>query len=336
MLHDGIDPIEHKKAQRAARALEDAKAVRFEMAQKQYFEQHEAKWKNRKHRQQFANTMAQYVLPKIGRLSVAAVDTGQVLRCVEPIWESIPVTANRVRNRIESVLDWAKARDYRTGDNPARWKGHLENLLPAPSELNDKKHHAALPYAQVPDFVSRLGEQRGSAARAVEFLVLTAARAGEVIGATWDEIDLQQRVWLVPAARMKGRREHRVPLSDRAVELLQDLPREAGNAHIFIGGNKGGKLSDINLRRLLQAMGHNGDITIHGFRSSFSDWAHERSHFPNHVIEQSLAHAVGSEVERAYRRGTMFEKRRQLMEAWSRYCSAPAADAANVVALQGR
>jgi len=337
MLLDGIDPIEYKRQRRAAKRLEDAKSVTFEDCLRQYLAQHERKWKSLKHRQQFETTVTQYVLPKIGKLSVAAIDTGLVLRCLEPIWERIPVTGGRVRNRIEAVLDWAKVHEYRTGDNPARWSGHLDNLLPAPGELNARKHHAALPYAELPAFFSQLSNQDGVAARAVEFLILTAARAGEVTGAVWNEINLRERTWAIPAARMKAKKDHKVPLSDRAVEILQQLPRQEGNPHIFAGTNKGGTLNDLSLRRLLKALGRNGDITIHGFRSTFSDWAHERTNYNNHTIEQALAHTIGSDVERAYRRGDLFEKRRRLMADWARYCSTPVAEeGATVVAINRR
>jgi integrase len=331
MLCDGIDPIEYKKERRAARKEEEGKLKLFEEATEGYFEQHKGKWKNVKHRKQFERSMAKYVLPKIGRLSVAAIDTGQVLRCIEPIWQSIPITAGRIRNQIEHVLDWAKVRGYRKGDNPARWQGHLENLLPSPRELNGVTHYAALPFDELPAFMEKLGEQQNIAARALELLILTATRAGEVCGAKWVEINLRDRTWTVPASRMKAKKEHKVPLSDQAVEILRHLPKEEGNPHIFIGAVKGGKLNDLVLRRLLKSMGVK--VTVHGFRSSFRDWAAERTNYPNHVAEQALAHTIGDAVERAYRRGNLFDKRIRLMADWARFCSTPVADTGNVVAI---
>ena len=332
MLCDGIDPIEDKKAKRQERRLKEAKAVTFAKSAEEYFEAHQRKWKNAKHRAQFTNTLRDYVLPKIGKLAVADIDTGLVLKCIEPIWHEKTVTASRVRNRIEAVLDWAKVHEYRTGENPARWNGHLENLLPSPSELIEAKHHAALPYAEVATFMVELDQQQSVAARALEFLILTAARLGEVTGATWDEINLTEKTWTVPAARMKTRKEHKVPLSDRAIELLRSLPQEIDNPHLFIGA-RGAKLTDLSLGHVLKVMGRNGNVTVHGFRSTFSDWAHETTGYSNHVIEQALAHKVGSEVERAYRRGDLFAKRRRLMADWAKLGSQPVADHSNVVAL---
>src|SRR5262249_3238071 len=225
MLHDGIDPIEYKKEQRTARRLEEAKSITFAKSAEEYFEAHQRKWKNAKHRAQFTNTLRDYVLPKIGKLAVADIDTGLVLKCIEPIWHEKTVTASRVRNRIEAGLDWDQVHEYRNGENPARWNGHLENLLPSPSELMEAKHHAASPYAEVATFMAELDQQQSVAARVLEFLILTAARLGEVTGATWDEINLTEKTWTVPAARMKTRKEHKVPLSDRAIELLRSLPQ---------------------------------------------------------------------------------------------------------------
>jgi integrase len=330
-LLDGIDPIDAKKAQRAAAALEAAKSITFEDAARQYYAAHEGSWSNAKHRQQFLHTMRDYVLPKIGRLSVAAIDIGQVLRCIEPIWHDKAPTASRVRARIESVLDWATARQYRQGDNPARWKGHIENLLPAPNKIARTEHHAALPYAELPALMAALAERPVIGTRALEFLILTAARAGEVVGATWDEIDFNTSTWTIPAKRMKASREHRVPLSQAAMALLRSLPREEGNPHVFIGVTAGSSISRIAMHRTLRR--ERANITVHGFRSTFSTWAHETTAFPGHVIEMALAHNVGSAVERAYRRGDLFEKRRKLMADWARYCTTQPAEGANVVAI---
>jgi integrase len=323
LLADGIDPIEKKRIEKAAKALEDARALTFEEAARQYYAAHEASWSNRKHRQQFLNTMRDYVFPKIGKLSVAAIDTGLVLKAVEGLWQEKAATANKVRGRIERVLDWATVRGYRTGDNPARWRGHLDQVLPAASAVSRPEHHRALPYAELSAFVAELRGCEGVAARALEFTILTAARTGETVGATWDEIDIKACKWVIPAERMKNGRGHTVPLSDRVVELLEALPTEQGNPHVFIGTKPSARISHAAMLRALRRL--RADIDVHGFRAVFSTWAHECSAFPNHVIEQALAHTVGNAVERAYRRGDLFEKRRRLMTDWAKYCYSPPA-----------
>jgi integrase len=331
-LADGIDPLAARAAEKARLAAEAAKLMTFADAADKYYLAHEASWSNAKHRQQFKNTLANYVLPKIGKLSVAAVDTGEVLKCIEPLWATKTATANRVRGRIESVLDWATVRGYRKGDNPARWKGHLSEVLPAPGKVAKTEHHNAMPYAELPAFMTKLAEANGIPARALEFLILTAARTSEVSNAVWSEFDLAAKTWTIPASRMKADQPHRVPLSDRAVALLEALPREG--AFVFLGAKAGAPISDIALFRCLKRITENG-ATVHGFRSTFSDWAHETTGYSNHVIEQALAHAVGNAVERAYRRGDMFDKRRRLMAEWARYCSTPAAEeGATVVSIR--
>jgi integrase len=252
-------------------------------------------------------------------LSVSAIDTGLVLKALEPIWLTKTETASRVRNRIEAVLDWATVRGYRAGDNPARWKGHLAEVLPARNAVTKVAHHAAMPIDELPAFMVELREVNGVAARALEFCILTAARTGEVIGARWEEIDLAAATWTVSAGRMKGGREHRSPLSSRAVELLRSLPREDGNPFVFIGRRAGAGFSDLALANVLKRM-ERADITVHGFRSTFRDWAAERTNFQNHIIEMALAHRISSQVEAAYRRGDLLAKRKQLMEAWTGFC----------------
>ena len=274
LLHDGVDPIEHRKAQRAASAAAKAKELTFREAAQRYLDQHENKWKNRKHRQQWENTLKSYAYPILGNMSVADIDTPTVLRAVEPIWLEKTETASRLRGRIESVLDWCTVRGFRTGDNPARWKGHLAEVLPGRGQVAKVEHHAALPYRELPSLMQALRHREGTAARALEFTILTAARTGEVIGARWDEIDLDGMMWTVPAGRMKGGKEHRVPLSEHAIALLRELPTEEGNPHVFIGPSQGAGLSNMAMTSVLRRMGH-GDITVHGMRSTFRDWAAE-------------------------------------------------------------
>jgi integrase len=284
-----------------------------------YVAAHCAGWKNAKHRQQWENTLVTYVSPVFGPLSVQAIDTDLVLKAIEPIWTEKPETASRVRGRIQVVLDWARARGYREGENPARWRGHLSHLLSDHSKIRRVKHHSALPFAELPRFLADLQLRDGISARALEFTVLTAGRTGETIGATWNEIDLARRIWTIPASRMKAEKEHRVPLSGRAVEILKSLPREDGNDHVFIGPKAGGPLSNMAMAAVLRRMGRS-HITVHGFRSTFRDWAAERTNFPREIVEAALAHAIDNKVEAAYRRGDLFEKRCRLIEAWAKFC----------------
>jgi integrase len=323
-LADGIDPLEARQIERIQQALLVAKEETFENCVKLFFATHEAKWRNPKHRAQFLSTLKEYAFPVIGRLPVAAIDTGLVLKVIEPIWLTKTETASRVRGRIEAVLDWATVRGYRTGDNPARWRGHLSEVLPARGQITKVRHHRALPYAELPSFMAQLAAREGIGARALEFTVLSAARTGEVIEARWSEIDLVAKVWTVPPDRMKGHREHRVPLSDRLIEILEGLPREA--EFLFPGGRKGAAISNMAMAETLKRMGR-VDITVHGFRSTFRDWAAERTNYANHVVEMALAHVIGDKVEAAYRRGDLFAKRVRLMADWSHYCAGPQPDA---------
>jgi len=331
LLADGIDPLDAKKAERAATAAAAAKTMTFAECAEAYFAQHRQKWRNAKHTRQFLSTLKQYAYAKIGNMAAAGIDTGTVLSVLEQhcpasrgfpagmFWQTRHSTADRVRARIEAVLEFATVRGYRTGENPARWRGHLRHALPARSEIAQAVHHAAMPYVDLPEFLATLRGRAGIGARALEFLILTAARTNEVIGARRDEIDLEGKIWTVPAGRMKAGREHRVPLSRAAIELLQALPMEDGNTHIFLGPSAGGGLSTMAMPTALKRAGRS-DVTIHGFRATFKTWASERTNFPSHVVELALAHTIGNAVERAYRRGDLFEKRRKLMEAWARYC----------------
>ena len=316
---DGIDPIEARRAERAQAKLDAAKAVTFAECADAYITAHKAGWRNPKHAAQWPATLATYVNPTFGVLPVQAIDTALVTRVMEPIWTKKPETASRVRGRIESILDWATARGYRQGENPARWRGHLENLFPRRSKVRRVEHHAALPYSELSAFMLALRQQEGVAARALEFTILTAARTGEVIGARWEEINIAERLWSVPAERMKAGRGHRVPLCGKALEIVEEM-RAIGGNFIFPGGKRGKPLSNMAMTMLLPRMGH-GDQTVHGFRSTFRDWAAERTNFPAEVAEMALAHAVTDKVEAAYRRGDLFEKRRALAEAWAKFCA---------------
>lgn len=317
---DRIDPVEARRAAKAAAAVAAAKAITFRQAAAAYIASHEAGW-TVKHREQVDASLATFVFPVFGHLPVKDIDTGIVVAALKPHWQTKVVTMSRVRSRVEAVLGWCIAGGYRGEPNPARWKHHLDQLLARPSKVAKVEHHTALPYRDIPSFMAALRQREGTAALALQFLVMTAARTSEVTGARWSEIDLKTATWTIPATRMKADREHRVPLSNHVIALLQSLHVEDDNDHLFIGPRAGLGLSGEAMAVLLKRMRINA--TVHGFRSAFSDWAHETSTFPNHVIEISLAHAVGSEVERAYRRGDLLQKRRKLMQAWATFCCAP-------------
>lgn len=321
----GIDPIQARDDEKAAAAAEKAKQVTFEDAAARCVAGRKASWRNAKHADQWTNTLKTYAYPVIGALPVQNVDTEGVLKILEPIWTTKTETATRVRQRIETVLDWAKARGHRSGENPARWRGHLDNLLPKPGKVRKVKHHPALPYADIGSFTAKVRIREGLSARALEFAILTAARTSEVIGLEWREIDLDKNVWTVPANRIKAEREHRVPLSHAAARLLrrlEDLKRDDG--YVFPAAKKGRHISNGAMLRLLERLGRS-DITIHGFRSTFKDWATECTGFSSEVSELALAHAVKDKTEAAYRRGDLFEKRRKLMDAWAAFCFRPPA-----------
>jgi integrase len=329
---DGKDPIAARHAERMAAKLDEAKAVTFKTCAEGYIAAHTAGWRSAKHAAQWTATLNAYVYPFFGGLPVQAVDVGLVMKAIEPIWATKPETASRVRGRIESILDWAVARRYRQGENPARWRGHLENLLPAPTKIRQVEHHAALPYHEIGGFMAELRQQEGVAARALEFAILTAARTGEVIGARWEEISIPERLWTISAERMKAGKQYRVPLSDAALAIIQQMAEIRCGDFLFPGGKAHRPLSNMAFLMLLRRMGR-GDLTAHGFRSTFRDWAAERTGFPAEVAEMALAHSVGDKVEAAYRRGDLFEKRRQLADAWTKFCTAPP-DAGRVVPLR--
>ena len=333
---DGVDPIERRRSVRAAQRVAGAMAMSFRQCGDAFIASLGAAW-GAVHRRQWTNSLAQHVHPVIGDVRVHAIDTTLVMKVIEPMWKSIPETAYRIRGRIEAILDWAKVRGYRAGENPARWRGHLDKLLPPRGKVRKVKHYAALPYVELPGFMAALREQEGIAARALEFTILTAARTGETRFARWSEFDLLDKIWTVPDQRMKAGKEHRIPLCDRTLAILQGVRahRLTDDGFVFPGSKVGRPLADTVLLRLLQRMGRD-DLTAHGFRSSFRDWAAERTHFPSEVAEMALAHAVGSKVEAAYRRGDMFEKRRRLMDAWAEFLVKVPAEHRKVVSLQGR
>jgi integrase len=327
MVRAGVDPLDKRDAD-AAQAAADAqkaaiRAITFRSVAERYLAAHEKTWRNAKHRDQWRNTLDTYAHPHFGDLSVAEVRTEHVLAALEPIWRIKPETATRVRGRVESILDYASARDWRTGENPARWRGHLANLLPARSKVAPVEHHAALPWAEIGSFLAALKAQTGVSARALQFLVLTAARSGEVLGAQWGEIDLAAKVWTVPATRMKAGREHRVPLSEAALSVLTDMAAlrtvDSARAFIFPGAAADRPLSIMAMAMVLRRM-KRGDLTVHGFRSTFRDWVGEATGAPREVAEAALAHALADKTEAAYARGDLFAKRVRLMDQWAKFC----------------
>lgn len=316
----GIDPLEERQ-QDFARMLAASQAAKiagitFKAVAESHIAANEDGWRNDKHRQQWRNTLETYAYPIIGDLPVAEISTAHVLRILEPIWKEKPETASRVRGRIETVLDAAKAREYRFGENPARWRGHLAQILPPRARLS-RGHHKALAYADLPAFTADLQKRKATAALALEFVILTATRTNEVLGASWNEIDLNKAVWTIPAERMKAGKEHRVPLSPRAVEILK-ATAPLSNKIVFLG-DRGGRLSGMAMTMLLRRM--KVDATVHGFRSTFRDWAAECTSYAHEVCEMALAHVIENKAEAAYRRGDLFEKRRRLMADWETYCT---------------
>jgi len=336
LLRDGIDPIERRKAGRAQRQVEDLRSKTFKHCADKYISSHSAGWKNVKHASQWENTLKTYVYPVFGDLPVQSVDTALVIDVLESIWREKTETASRVRGRIEAILDWASARKYREGENPARWKGHLDKLLPAPSKVRKVKHHPALPYKVVGDFVKTLREETSISALCLEFTILTASRTVESTQARWEEIGTSEKVWTIPASRMKGSREHRVPLSEPALDVLVQMEKLAQNEYVFPGLRPKSPLSNMSMLQTLKRMGRK-DITVHGFRSTFKDWASEITAYPNELSEMALSHAVGDRVEAAYRRGDLFDKRSRMMADWAKYCSKPSVNGGNnVVTMKNR
>lgn len=351
LLIDGLNPLVVKKKKQQERVLERAKMISFDQCAKAYIEAHKASWKNAKHIDQWTNTLTTYASPVFGDLPVADVDTGLVVRCLAPIWESKTETASRLRGRIESVLGWATTSGFRTGENPARWRGHLENLLANISKSSRTKNHPSLPWQQIGSFTAALKGREGNASRALEFAILTACRSGEVRGAQWSEFDFDQKVWTIPKERMKASREHQVPLSDAALAVLASMrmkqsaladPEAKTKIDSFVfPGTKGQVLSDMTLTAVIRRMNSEKakpiwtdaagqGITVHGFRSTFRMWAAETTAFPREVAEHALAHQLPDAVERAYQRGTQFSKRQSLMSEWGAFCTGVKPNAAKL------
>jgi integrase len=336
LLGDGIDPLAAKQAAKVAARQVEQRKLTFREAAERYFNQHESKWSNDRYRAQFLSSLKDHAFPVLADLDVADIQVSHVLRALEPNWRDKAVTLDRVRARIEAILDWCVVRGHRpAGTNAAKWSGTLDQVLPPPRKIAPVKHLAALDYGALPAFMAELRQREGTVARALEFLILTAARTSEVLGAEWREIDLDAARWEIPAERMKGRRPHTVPLSPAAVDLLRALPTEKGNPYVFIG-KPGRGLPKMALFHFLRKRMSDTDTTVHGLRSAFSGWAYETTSHANHAIELALAHTVGNEAERSYRRSSMYAKRAKLMSDWARHCAKPAGMAGNVVAIGGR
>lgn len=330
-IREGIDPIEDGKTKRSALVAARASSMTFREAAEKYIAKMEHGWSNDKHGAQWRNTIATYAEPVIGDIYVRDIEQSHVLRVIEPLWLKKTETASRLRGRIEKILDWARVSGYRSGENPARWRGHLDVLLPKPSKVQKVEHHPALPFTELGAFMVQLRSQEGTGARALEFAILTAARSGEVRGATWAEIDLADAVWTIPAERMKAKREHRVALNAEAVALLK---AQSQTGDLIFPNTKGSMLSDMTIAAVLKRM-QRTDITAHGFRSTFRDWCSEKTNYPREVCEMALAHTIPDKVEAAYRRGDLFEKRRRLMREWGKY-SQQVEQAASVVPIKGK
>lgn len=317
LVAEGNDPIEAKRASKAALAASTAKAVTFKECAITYIASMKPGWKNAKHAAQWVSTLETYAYPVLGAVAVDAVDTHLVLKVIEPLWGKRAETASRLRGRIESILDYAKVRGMRSGENPARWKGHLDQILPARGAVSKVEHHRSMPYEQIPDFWPRLQLQDGLSARALELCILTATRSGEVLGARWDEIDLEAAVWTIPAERMKAGQEHRIPLPLPAVTLLKKLAAIRMSEFVFPGQAPKRPLSGMAMTMVLRRM--KADATAHGFRATFRTWIADQTRHPHEVAEAALAHTIGDKVVAAYQRGDLFEKRRALMNDWAQF-----------------
>jgi integrase len=334
LLLEGIDPIDTKHARMAALQVDAAKRRTFAQCAEGFIRDNESKWTNVRHRDEWRSTLSRYVFPTLGSLPVAAINTPLVLKVVKPLWERVPTTAKRVLGRIENVLGWATVHHYRSGDNPAAWDGLIEHALPTVSKAGVAEHHAALRYTEAAAFMAKVRANAGVAARCLEFITLTAVRLSEAINATWNEIDLNARVWVIPASRMgKTRKEHRVPLSDAAIAVLKAMQNVRMNDWIFPGNRQGRPIGENSVWRLAKDASGDETITVHGLRSTFRDWASDRTDFQAEVKEAALAHTIPNAVEAAYRRGDLFDKRRNLMEAWAGFCGRSSSATGKVVPM---
>lgn len=321
LLAEDRDPLGEKRAATAAAKVEKAKDKTFDECAAEYIGDHKAEWKNPKHLQQWENTLASYASPVIGIRPIGKITTADIKRILNPIWNTKNETASRLRSRIEAVIDWATAHELRTGDNPARWKGHLEHLLAKTTpDQRAEKHHAALPHAQIPAFMQSLTCQEGMSRWSLEFLILTACRTSEVTGARWDEIDEAAKLWTIPKERMKAGREHRVPLVDRALEILKEVKPFARGKFVFPGSKSDKPLSNMAMNMLLRRMDIT-DCTVHGFRSTFRDWVGEKTNHDFRTAEAALAHGLPDKVAAAYARSDLFEKRFSMMRDWANHCA---------------
>jgi len=316
IVASGIDPLEEKRKRKDALRKEQMKYLTFSEAARQCHKKKAKEFKNAKHINDWISSINRYANPVIGNLPVSEIDLPEILSILKPIWNEKPDTANRVRLRIEQILNWATVSEYRTGDNPARWEGNLKEVLAKPSALKKKTHFKALPWDQIGAFMVELRKRPAMTARALEWIILTACRSGECRGATWDEIDIKNKIWIIPAERMKMKVEHRVPLCVDAIKLLESLPRLEGSNYLFTAA-RGGQLSDMSISMLCRRM--KVEAVPHGFRSTFKDWCSETTSFSDMVSEMALAHGISNEVQAAYRRGDLFDKRRRLMDAWAEY-----------------
>lgn len=325
LIDKGLDPLAEKQALKSE--LKNRKT--FKDCALEYIELNESEWRNIKHRQQWRNTLRDYAYPIFGDQDITTVTRDQVLKVLKPLWSDKPETGRRVRQRIETIFDFAKASKILTGENPARWKGELELILPNTRKTNPVKHQRALPYAEIPQYWTDLSKQEGNSAYAMQLLLLCANRTGEVLGARWDEIDLKKKIWSIPGERMKAAVEHVIPLSEAAIDVIQSLPRDH-EVWVFPAQRGEGHLSDMSLLMLLRRMKYDSKTTVHGFRSSFRDYIGEETSYPHRLAEHALAHQLENSVEKSYARGTQLKKRREMMEHWSNYCISPANKSASL------
>ena len=333
LIEKGIDPMVERRARKAELKKQAMQTISFSEAARECHKKKALEFTNAKHIDDWISSINRYAGPIIGDLPVSEIDLPEILAVLKPIWTEKTDTANRLRLRIEQVLNWATVSGYRTGENPARWAGHLSEILPKPNKIKKKTHFKALPWQDIGSFMVELRKCQAMTARALEWIILTACRSGEVRGATWDEIDLQNKVWIIPAERMKMKQEHRVPLCQDAIKLLKNLPKFKGSNYVFTAP-RGGPLSDMSISMLCRRM--KVEAVPHGFRSTFKDWSAETTSFPDMVSEMALAHGINDEVKAAYRRGDLFDKRRRLMDAWADYCNTAQSDTGtNVIPIKG-